>query len=229
MAVTMPRSSRLAVGAVLLAMPLAALADEAGEYTFTIQKDGAPIGEYRVVFDRHGNRVVIQEATEIEVRLAMIPVYSFEHEGRQVWENDRVLRIDSTTNDNGKKLDIAVRPNGHGYIRTVNGRVDKFDDSTEVLAFWNKDTLNHNKFFSAVEDKTLQVSFEFAGREKIAIAGTKLDVDHYRMVGDEERELWYDTAGHIAKVRLRRLGSDIEYLRDQLTPLKSEATCAAPC
>jgi hypothetical protein len=225
----MPRSFLLAVAAALLAMPLAALADEAGEYTSTIQKDGAPIGEHRVVFDRHGDLVVIQEATEIEVRLAMIPIYSFEHEGRQVWENDRVLRIDSTTNDNGRKLAIAVRPNGHGYIRTVNGRVDRFDESTEVLAFWNKDTLDHRVFFSAVEDKTLQVSFEFAGREKLAIAGTKLDVDHYRMVGDEERELWYDAAGHLAKVRLRRLGSDIEYLRNQVMPRAPTSNCAALC
>jgi hypothetical protein len=219
-----------AAAAALLAVPLAALADDAGEYTFSILKDGAPVGEHRIVFVRDGARIDVREATAIEVRVAMIPIYSFEHEARQIWEDGRALRIDAITKDNGKELHITVRPNGRGYVRTVNGRVDRFDESTAVLAFWNKDTLEGHAFFSAVEDKTLQVSFEFVGREKITIAGAELEVDHYRMVGDEERELWYDTAGHIAKVRLRRLGSEIEYVRDQLTPrAPRSAICADDC
>jgi hypothetical protein len=226
----MSRNFAWTAAAALVAMPLAALAHDAGEYTFTVLKDGAPIGVHRVVFDRDGGRIDIREATAIEVRLAMIPVYSFEHEARQIWEHGRAVRIDATTNENGKELDITVRPSGHGYVRTVNGRVDKFDESMSPLAFWNKDTLKHHAFFSVVEDKTLQASFEFAGRETITIAGTPLDVDHYRMVGDEERELWYDMAGRLAKVRLRRFGSEIEYVRDQLTPRDPRSSaCASVC
>ena len=226
----MRKSLPWAAAAALLVIPLAGLADDAGEYTFAILKDGTPVGVHRVAFDRAGARIAIREATVIEVRLAMIPVYSFEHEARQIWENGRAVRIDATTNDNGEELEITVRPDGEGYIRTVNGRVDKFDGSTAVLAFWNKDTLRHHAFFSAVEDKTLQASFEFAGKERITIAGAALEVEHYRMVGDEERELWYDAAGHIAKLRLRRLGSEIEYVRDQLTPLApGPSPCAGAC
>jgi Family of unknown function (DUF6134) len=223
---------RLCAAAVaLLAMPLVALAEDAGEYTFTILKDGDPVGVHRFAFDRDGNRVEIQEATEIDVRVAMIPVYWFEHEGHQVWKDGRAIQIDATTNDNGEELEISVRPNGAGgYSRTVNGRIDEFDDQTAILAFWNRDTLEHNAFISAVEDKTLEASFQFVGREKIVVAGKELEVDHYRMEGDEERDLWYDTAGHIAKVELRRLGSEIAYVRDQLTPraLKSR-TCGVAC
>jgi Family of unknown function (DUF6134) len=226
----MSKSLPWAAAAALLAMPLAALADDAGEYTFAILKDGAPVGVHRVAFDRAGTRIAIREATVIEVRLAVIPIYRFEHEARQIWENGRAVRIDATTNDNGKELQITVRPDGQGYIRTVNGRVDRFNASMAVLAFWNKDTLKHHAFFSVVEDRTLRASFEFAGKERITIAGAGLDVDHYRMVGDEERELWYDAAGHIAKVRLRRLGSEIEYVRDQLTPrAPGPSPCAGAC
>jgi Family of unknown function (DUF6134) len=226
----MSKSLPWAAAAALLAMPLGALADDAGEYTFAILKDGAPVGVHRVAFDRSGTRIAIREATAIEVRLAVIPIYRFEHEARQIWENGRAVRIDATTNDNGKELQITVRPDGQGYIRTVNGRVDRFNASMAVLAFWNKDTLKHHAFFSVVEDRTLRASFEFAGKERITIAGAGLDVDHYRMVGDEERELWYDAAGHIAKVRLRRLGSEIEYVRDQLTPrAPGPSPCAGAC
>ena len=225
----MPKDFLLAVAATLLAMPLAALADDAGEYTFTILMDGAPVGVHRVVFDRHGDRVDIQEATAIDVRLAMIPVYSFEHEGRQVWENGRVVRIDATTNDNGKELDIAVRPNGDGYIRTVNGRVDKFDQSTMCSPSGTGTRSSITPSSRRPKTRPFEASFEFAGREEITIAGTDLDVEHYRMVGGEERDLWYDTAGHIAKVGLRRRGSAIEYVRDQVTPRAPTSSCTALC
>jgi hypothetical protein len=156
----------------------------------------------------------------------MIPIYRFEHEGTEVWEDGRAVRIDGTTNDNGEKLAIAVRRNADGYTRMINGRVDEFDDSKHVLAFWNKDVVNHEDFFSAVEDKIIRASFEFIAQEKIAVAGTQLDVDHYRMAGDEERDLWFDRSGRIAKVSFSRLGSEITYLRDQLTPLEPASGCA---
>jgi hypothetical protein len=221
----------LAVAAtVFLATPsLAAFSDDAGEFTFTVLKDGTPVGEHRFKFDRTGDRIEIHEATDIEVRFATFPLYTFEHESREVWENSRPVRIDATTNDNGKKLDITVQADGDGYVRTVNGRVDRFDGSTAVLAFWNKATLKHRAFFSAVEDKTFQASFEYAGREKLALGGRKLDVEHYRMVGDDEHDLWFDTAGRIVKVEFRRYGSDLTYIRDQLNPRSPRATCSTPC
>jgi hypothetical protein len=224
------------IGSLLVAAALfgsagvsAALADDAGEFTFTVLKDGSPVGRHLFAFDREGDRVEIREATEIEVRFAMIPIYRFEHEGKEVWENGRAVQIDGTTNDNGEKFDIAIRHGDDGYTRTINGKVEKFDESKKVLAFWNKDVVNHKDFFSAIDDKTMKVSFEFLGHEKITVAGKELEVDHYRMVGDQERDLWFDQAGRIAKVEFHRLGSDIAYLRDQLTPLEPGSACPKLC
>jgi hypothetical protein len=221
------RNSLLLVVAGFLASAGAtvALAGDFGEFTFTVLKDGSPVGRHCIVFHRKGDRVEIREATEIEVRLAMIPIYRFEHEGTEVWQDGRALRIDGTTNDNGEKLDIAVRRHADGYTRMINGRVDEFDDSKQVLALWNKDVINHEDFFSAVEDKVIRASFEFIAPDKITVAGQKLDVEHYRMAGDEERDLWFDRSGRIAKVAFSRLGSEITYLRDQVAPLKSASTC----
>jgi hypothetical protein len=46
------------------------------------------------------------------------------------------------------------------------------------------------------------------------------------MVGDEERDLWFDRAGQVVKVEFQRHGSDIAYVRDQLAPLEADAVCA---
>jgi Family of unknown function (DUF6134) len=224
------RSTLVIAAALLLATPcFAALGGDAGEYTFTVLHDGEPVGSHRFTFERDGNQIEIEEATEIEVSFAAIPVYTFEHQAHQLWQNGRAVRIDATTDDNGEKLDIKVRDTGQGYVRTVNGRVDRFDDSRVVLAFWNQDTLRHDAFFSAVEDTTPDVSFRDLGAETITVAGQKLEAQHYRMVGDEERDLWFDRAGRLAKVAFWRYGAEIEYVRDQVDPGEPGAACTADC
>ncbi|MEM7023192.1 MAG: DUF6134 family protein [Pseudomonadota bacterium] len=218
------------IAATILAAPsFAAFGDSASEYTFTVMRDGDPVGRHRFVFERYGDSIEIQEATEITVSFASIPLYTFEYEGRQLWQDGRAVRIDAITDDNGEKYDISVRDTDQGYVRTVNGRVDSFDESTAVLAFWNTDTLEHDSFFSAVEDKVLDAKFEFLGTEEIKVGGQKVETQHYRMVGDEERELWFDPDGHVAKVAFDRMGSSIEYVRDQLNARAPEADCTAIC
>lgn len=222
--------SRLAIAAaLLLAIPSLAFGGESGGYSFTVLSDGRPIGSHRIVFEHEGDRVEIQEATEIEVSFATVPLYTFEHQAHQLWRNGRAVRIDATTNDNGEKLDITVRDTDDGYVRIVNGRVDRFDEQASVLALWNKDTFDHDAFFSAVEDKVLNASFEYVGKESIIVAGQRLQTQHYRMLGDEEHELWYDAAGHLAKVAFRRYGTTIEYVRDQIEPVAPSSICAATC
>ncbi len=224
------RSLAVATAAMLLATPsLAAFGEDAGEYTFTVLRDGDPVGRHRFTYEREGDRIEIDEATDIEVKFAAIPLYTFEHEAHQLWQDGRAVRIDATTDDNGEELDITVRDTAQGYVRTVNGRVDRFDDNTAVLVFWNKDMLGHDSFLSAVEDKTLEVSFEDLGAETITVAGQKIEAQHYRMVGDEDRDLWFDPDGHIAKVAFRRYGADIEYVRDQITAAAPGSTCAKAC
>ena len=49
------------------------------------------------------------------------------------------------------------------------------------------------------------------------------------MVGDEERDLWFDPAGRIVKVAFRRHGSEVEYVRDQLGSGKCAFGCATTC
>jgi hypothetical protein len=222
--------SRAAIAVALwLAIPSWAFGAEAGAYSFTVLSDGRPIGSHRIVFEHEGDRVEIQEETDIEVSFAAVPLYTFEHQAHQLWRNGRAVRIDAITNDNGERLDITVRDTAVGYVRTVNGRVDRFDEQTTVLALWNKDTFDHDAYFSAVEDKVLNASFEYVGKESIIVAGRRLQTQHYRMFGDEEHELWYDPAGHLAKVAFRRYGTTIEYVRDQVEPAAPNSICAANC
>jgi hypothetical protein len=194
-----------------------AWADDAGVFTFTVSRNGEPIGEHRVTFRHQGDRIEIETDVELKVSFAMVPVFRFSHRSHEIWEEGKPVLINATTDDDGREYDITVRPNGHGLVRTVNDRVDKLDGSTKVLALWNQDTVTSppGDFVSIVEDKILEVAFHYLGKESMILEGRQLDVDHYRMVGEEERDIWYDAAGRPARVTFTREGAEIEYLRNE--------------
>jgi hypothetical protein len=75
----------------------------------------------------------------------------------------------------------------------------------------------------------MEVSFKDLGAETITLAGQQIEAQHYRMVGDEERDLWFDPQGRIAKVAFRRYGADIEYVRDQMSAAAPGSTCLKVC
>ena len=81
-----------------------------------------------------------------------------------------------------------------------------------VLALWNKGILNHRSFVSVVEDKVLNVYFKYGGKQTLQLDGQEIEADYYKMIGNEEREFWYDSAGRVVRVKFQRSGSDIEYV-----------------
>ena len=115
------------------------------------------------------------------------------------------MLITSKTDDNGEKLDITLRPDGAGYVRTVNGRVDKFDASTKVLAMWNQDALETKPglFVSVIEDEVLKLAFTFVGKETMIDRGPR---DRGRPLPDD-RHARSATSGTTPPARSRGSGS----------------------
>ena len=216
---SMARIAALAALAVAVGVfaPVGQAAERAGIFTFTVTRDGEPIGFYRVAFSHDGERTEIKSEMKLEVSFAMVPLYRFSNRRHEVWQDDRPLLISSRTDDNGEQLDITFRPDGAGYVRTVNDRVDRFDASARVLAMWNPATVEAEPglFVSVIEDQTLELAFTLVGRETVVVDGREIGVDHYRMFGDEERDIWYDGAGQVARVRFERDGAEIEYRRNE--------------
>ena len=187
-------------------------------YTFAVLMDGTPIGDHRVAVSQAQGRIEVEAATSLVVRAAFIPVFRFEHQRREIWEDGRPVHISAKTNDDGKQLDIIVRQDKGGYVRSVNGRIDRFDDSVKVMSLWNQDVINHKRFVSVILDKTIDVTFQYLGRESLDLGDETVKADHYRMVGNDRRDIWYDDRGQVLKVEFERGGSEIEYVRRDAAP-----------
>jgi hypothetical protein len=116
------------------------------------------------------------------------------------------------TNKNGDVYEIAITRDPEGYTRVVNGRTERFEPTIKLLALWHEDLFKYTSFLSPMEDETYEISVDFVGVDKISLINQSIDAFAYRISGDTNRELWYDSGGHIMKVRLLDYSSTIEYV-----------------
>ena len=193
-------------------MPIAAHANHLSLYEYTVFRDGDAIGNHRVrVFQRRAG-VEIQVQTDFRIHLGFIPLYRFEHERREIWHGGQLRESIAKTNKNGTNYDIKILREFSGYKRVINGRVDNFGDPVKVLALWHQNLLKHTEFISPMDDKTYSISVEFLGNQMIELGDQSVSSLYYRMTGDSERDLWFDTAGHVLKVRIHDHSPAIEYV-----------------
>jgi hypothetical protein len=199
----------------LLSAPSAARAGHLSEYDYVVLHGGEPIGSYRVNIARNGNEIEIEAASDLKVRFGPLTVFEFAHQRRELWRDRELVKSIAQTTKNGEFYDIKITRRAEGYKRVVNGREDQLEDPVRVLALWHDDLFEHEFFISPLEDKLYRLSVDFVGEERIEIGDQRVQALHYRMTGDSERELWYDEAGHVLKVRLYDYGSEIDYVLDR--------------
>ena len=199
----------------LLAAPFAARGDHPSEYDYIVLHGDEPIGSHRVSIARNGNEIVIETESNLKVGFGPLTVFEFEHQRRELWRDWELVESIAQTTKNGESYNIKITRQAEGYKRVVNGREDQLEDPVKVLALWHGDLFEHEFFISPLEDKLYRLSVDFVGEERIEIGDQRVQALHYRMTGDSERELWYDEAGHVLKVRLYDYGPAIDYVLDR--------------
>lgn len=208
----------LAVGFVL-AMAHAAVAVSAGSFggkklTFTVTRNGNPIGSHVYIFDRQGARTVVEIRTDIDFRLLSLPLYRFQHKSREVWDGDRLVRLVSNTNDNGEPVTLDVRAEGRVLKVGIRDQAVEVDPAVVPASLWNRAVVKRERLLDTVNGAVMKTSVADLGDETVTIAGAAVPARRYRLSGDYRRDLWYDRRdGTLVRVLFEATdGSEVEYV-----------------
>jgi len=183
------------------------------ELAFTVTRNGKPIGSHVYKFDREGGRITVDIKTDIDFRLLSLPVYRFQHESHEIWEGDRLIRLVSTTNDNGEPVSLEVRADGSGL--KVGGAKNAVVDSMAIPAsLWNRIVIERKRLLDTVDGALMTTTAKDLGEEVLTIGGESIPAHRYRLTGDYHRDLWYDTRdGKLVRVQFEAAdGSEVAYV-----------------
>jgi len=183
------------------------------DLNFTVLRNGSKIGTHVYKFQSTENRQKIEIITDIKVKIAFFTAYEFEHEATEEWIGDDFVGTKSITNDDGKNLKLDVIKSASGFVVRRDGKLRDVEPGIMPASLWNPETVRHSVLLNTLDGSEMNVTVENLGTEKVDVNGNIVPATHYKLTGDLERELWFDTKGTLSKVRFTGDdGSDIQYV-----------------
>ena len=212
------RKIRAFFASLLLTLGLTGAASPAGVPTdgvlaFDIVRNGEAIGTHTYHFDRSDDRTEVRIKTDINFRLFFIPVYRFEHESKEVWQDGKLASLESSTNENGTPVKLQVHRDEDSLM--VYGEDGNLHVDREIIpaSLWNRLVLDRSQTLTTISGNVKKFEVEYVGEKELEVRGKKITTQHFRLTGEFERELWYDKDDVLVGVRfVASDGSTVAYV-----------------
>jgi len=186
------------VGVVMLVSSLSRAGAAGVEYrTFSITIDGKPAGEYQMTLTRQGHgSVAVNCQADVRFKVALIYTYTYSYQGTETWKDGRLMRLDSSSNDDGKRFTVSAQADGKDLRVTVNDEARTVRGDVWTTSCWHlPDAKFRNADLPLLDADTareLSGTMQYVGTDRVNVAGEMRDCTHYRVTGDVQYELWYD-------------------------------------
>jgi hypothetical protein len=173
----------------------------AGTYTLTVASDGA-------------GRETVTAVSSVKVKHRLI-TYTYEGKNTEVWKEGKLVSLESTTNDNGKKSAVkAVAVEGKLSV-SADGTTRKIDP--DVLTTTGTRPPAADKVRDAVlldsEDGTATpVRIEPLGACRVTLNGQTIEGTRFKLTGkDVATEWWFDKNGRVIRQEMKWDGHTVVF------------------
>lgn len=209
---------------VSIANPAASGGTE-GSWKFRVWLDDTPIGYHQVKINTEANRKTVHTQANFDVRFLLIPVYSYEHETRELWEDGCLVDINSSTDDNGDDYYISSKQQSKELaLETQNGSTS-LDGCVRTFAYWDIELMQVERLLNTQTGEYQSVSVTDMGTNMLTVDEKQIEARQFRLVSEEMTiDLWYTKDMHwLALESVTESGAVLRYLPDSLADLQLES------
>lgn len=170
---------------------------------FTVLRDGDEVGHHTLSIHAGRDSTTVDVETKVVVRVALVPVYRFEHRDEEVWKDGRLVALSSKTHDDGTDHVLKVAAGRAELEVTGDGTTRELPPSTIPASLWNPATVRQGALMNTLDGHMMAVSVADLGPDTVPVRGQPRPAHHYVLTGELARELWYDGDGTLVQVRFR--------------------------
>ena len=197
-------------------------ADEVRE--FDVLVDDKPAGTFTMTVDCRDSRTEISTKADVTVSILVLS-YRYRFNCREVWEGDQLQRVVSRTDDDGKALSLSAEFSG-AQSRLIVNRQDRPAQACHwTTTFTRLPAAEHRdrelRVLVADAGESKKIKLQRVGKEDWKTARERLSCTRYRVVGELQADLWFDSAerlvrqksiesGHTTELRLKSRESRLE-------------------
>ncbi|MDR3517733.1 MAG: DUF6134 family protein [Azospirillaceae bacterium] len=180
---------------------------------FTVLKDGSPIGQHHIDLKRDGDTETVAIRTNVQVRVAFVVVYRFEHSGTELWRGGHLVTLHTQTNDDGNRHAVTVTAAADHLDIEADGTRHQSAAGIIPASLWNQDLVRQSTLLNTLTGAPMSVTVADLGTDTIAAHTSPTPAHHFKITGELERDLWYDPSGTLVQVEFKAQdGADIRYV-----------------
>ena len=180
---------------------------------FDITRAGASIGTDTFDVARSGDPTTVAITTHIAVKVAFVTAYRYEHTETQSWAGNQLVAFHSTTDDNGHAHAVSAAMAAGKVTLTVDGAATTVPRTVMPASVWTAEIARRAQLFDPGNGKRMAIKGQDLGGERVVLNGVPRQLDHVKLSGQFDRDLWFDEGG-LVKMVLR--GTDNSVITSQL-------------
>ena len=168
---------------------------------FDIYRNGTHIGTHIFSFKKSGDELAIKSEIKFEIKKFGVVLYKYYAEGIEIYKDNKLVKFNSTTDQNGKLKYVNIEINNNNYI--IDGSSNKGEAPLEFLigTWWNHDIVNAPAQISAVSGRIIKQKVKFLGKEIVKFGENSYNTLHYNFSSTDKKlskkkklntDVWYD-------------------------------------
>jgi hypothetical protein len=208
------------------ALPRAACAQAASARTLLVTRNDKEIGTETISIERQAERLVVNLAVHLQVKMLGMTVYRFDQDSAETWSGDRLERLTSQTLDNGTRHRISVSRRAAALEMQADQTSSSIAETTLPGSQWYEPHFANATLIHNVDGRLLHVTALRLGTETLRLGEAQIEARHYRFSGDVTDDFWFDGDGVLVKRRLT--ASDHSVIEFRWAPNLNIASAGVP-
>ena len=153
------------------------------------------------------------------VKLGIIPVFTYFHEGVETWSNNELIEAKTSTKKNNRRFNLIAKRKGSKLEVKSRGQTFKFDDETLITSYWQQHWLKKKILIDSQHGKKRLINIEKKDFERIKTSSGYVYAQKYKVTGYQDKpngkkidyDIWYDKEKRWVKIKFYIKKSLIEY------------------
>lgn len=180
---------------------------------FRVLRKGSTIGEHRVTFRAAGDHLVVNTHIEITVKGLFLTKFRLKHEAEEIWQAGRLVAVESTTDDDGTRLQVSGRAVEGGF--RIHGEDGPFLASAHLLtsnSLWNSRILDADRLIDVQHGEEVGLVAKPLGEALVEVPQGQVRASRHRIITPYYAGIvFYDHDWSWVKALIEARGQLIEY------------------
>jgi hypothetical protein len=179
---------------------------------FEVLRNGERIGHHRVTIRQYGDETQVSIDIQLRVAFGPLTLYRYIHEAEEVWRGDRLMRLRSTTDNDGTAESLEAVADADGLAVAGSRFTGRLPPETMPTSYWRSDFAYRRPIMDSQNGRVLDLETRAQGVDTASLQRDEIPVRGYRLTGDIDLTLWYDRAGRWIRAAFpAKDGSRIDY------------------